>query len=99
MGTPIKNGTIPNIYDKSEIYIHCECGGKVTLSRHLYMMWLERGIKFRCPQCDIFISNKENNNETCDYVLCNKCIKLKKCPTARILGHNGCFAGKVIETC
>lgn len=38
--------------------IYCKCGGEVSLSLRLFRLWINNGIKFRCPKCDSFITSK-----------------------------------------
>ena len=51
----IKTNAIPQIFDDANREIVCDCGGLIYVSDHLYRLWMERGIKFRCPKCDMFI--------------------------------------------
>ena len=50
-----KNNVAP---DKADTPIYCKCGGEVFLSLRLFQLWLNNGIKFRCPKCKSFISSK-----------------------------------------
>ena len=50
-----KNNVVP---DEADTPIYCKCGGEVFLSLRLFRLWVNNGIKFRCPKCKLFIASK-----------------------------------------
>ena len=46
------------VFDEADTPIYCKCGGKLFLSLRLFRLWINNGIKFRCPKCDSFITSK-----------------------------------------
>ncbi len=44
--------------NEANIPIYCKCGGEIFLDTHLFRLWVNNGIKFRCPKCRSFISSK-----------------------------------------
>ena len=44
--------------DEANIPIYCKCGGEVFLDPRLFQLWINNGVKFRCPKCNCFIVSK-----------------------------------------
>ena len=44
--------------DETDTPIYCKCGGEVFLNHRLFRLWINNGIKFRCPKCSSFITSK-----------------------------------------
>ena len=48
---PVKDGEFPKEYDPADITIYCACGMPIHISQHLYILYEERAIDFRCRKC------------------------------------------------
>jgi hypothetical protein len=54
----IKEGEIPKTYNPSDVPVYCSCGEKIYLNHHLFRLWEDRGIKFKCIKCENWIENR-----------------------------------------
>ena len=53
-----EKATPPEIYDEDLIPIDCvDCGKGIKVSLHLFRLWQERGIKFKC-ECGKWLTSE-----------------------------------------
>ena len=58
----IKNNAATPLFEpepnEANIPIYCKCSGEVFLDTRLFRLWVNNGIKFKCPKCSSFITSK-----------------------------------------
>lgn len=52
----VRENEIPEIYDDSSEVIMCKCGQKIKVSLYLHLLYLDKGIDFKCS-CGRWLHN------------------------------------------